>query len=154
MCLEDAFGLELAPVALSVGGGTAGQIVFPTSELPDVHGDAAIAPRDVPPVFGTGICTTGGSDMAMAVLLPDSYDLIRMMVHPFELLPLDEASVTHREDITVLFDRTDTVLTRGIPGLPSPLVAVGRPELCRPLPLVRIRPIFWIRVIRRCACRC
>ena len=108
-------------------GGAAGQIVLPISKLPDVHGDAAIAPRDVPAVFGTGVCATGGSDMAMVVLLPDSYDLIRTTDRPFELPPLDGASVTHPEDVSVLLDMTDTILTRGIPGLPSPFVAVGRP---------------------------
>ena len=49
------------------------------------------------------------------------------LIPPFELPPLDGASVTHPEDISVLLDRTVSVLTRGIPGLPSPLVAVGRP---------------------------
>ena len=112
---------------LSVGGGTAGQIVFLPSELPDVHGDESIASRDVPAVFGTGVCATGGPDMAMAVLSPNSYDLIRTTVHPFELPPLDGASVTHPEDISVLLDRMDTVLTRGLPGLPSPFIAVGQP---------------------------
>ena len=65
--------------------------------------------------------------MAMVVFSPDSYDLTRTMVHPLELPPLDGASVTHPEVISVLLDRTVSVLTQGIPGLPSPLVAVGRP---------------------------
>ena len=85
--------------------------VLPTSELPDVHGNAAIAPRGVPAVFGTGVCATGGSDVSMVVLSPDSYDLIRMTDHPFVLPPLDGASVMHPEDISVLLDMTDTVLT-------------------------------------------
>ena len=79
---KDAFGLELAPVALSMGEGAAGQIVFSTSELQDGHGDVAIAPRYVPAVLGTDVCTTGGSDMTMAVFSPDSYDLTCMTVHP------------------------------------------------------------------------
>ena len=120
MYLKDVFGPEPAPVALSVRRGAAGQTVFPTSELPDVHEDGALAPRDVPAVFGTGVCATGGSDMAMAALPLDSYDLIRTTVHPFELPPLDGASVTHPEDIFVPLDRMVSVLTQGIPGLPSP----------------------------------
>ena len=70
---------------------------------------------------------TGGSDMAMVVLSLDSYDSIRTTDHPFELPPLDGASVAHPEDVSVLLDMTDTVLTRGIPRLPSPFVAVGPP---------------------------
>ena len=57
--------------------------------------------------------------MAMAALPPDSYDLIRTTVHLFELPPLDGASVTHPEDISVPLDMTVFVLTRGIPGLAS-----------------------------------
>ena len=91
----------------------------------------------------------------MAALPPDSYDFIRTTVHPFELPPLDGTSVMHPEDISVSLDGTVSVLTRGILGLPSPLVLlVVRAELCRPLPLVRIHPIFWIWVIRRCVCWC
>ena len=58
---------------------------------------------------------------------PDSYDSTRTTVHPLELPPLDRASVTHPEEIYVLLDRMVSVRTREIPGLPSPLVAVGRP---------------------------
>ena len=87
----------------------------------------AIAPWDVPAVSGTVVCATDGSDMVMVVLSPDSYDLIRMADHPFKSPPLDGALVMHPEDVSVLLDVTDTVLTRGIPGLPSPVVAVGRP---------------------------
>ena len=110
----------------NLGGGATGLIVLPISELPDVHGDVATAPRDFPAVSGTVVCATDGSAMAMVVLSPDSYDLIHMADHPFESPPLDGASVTHPEDVSVLLDVTDTVLTRGIPGLPSPVVAVGR----------------------------
>ena len=78
-------------------------------------------------MFGTGVCAAGGSDMAMAVISPDSYDLICTTVHPFELPPLDGALVMHPEDISVMLDRTVSVLTHGIPKLPSPFVAVGRP---------------------------
>ena len=124
---EEAEDDWLAQVMLSVRGGAAGQIVLPISELPDVHGDVAVAPRDVPAVSGTGVCATGGSDMAMVVLSLDSYDSIRTTDHPFELPPLDGASVTHPEDVSALLDMTDTVLTRGIPRLPSLFVAVGRP---------------------------
>ena len=35
--------------------------------------------------------------------------------------------MTHPADVSVLLDMTDTVLTRGIPGLPSPIIADGRP---------------------------
>ena len=90
-------------------GGAAGQIVLPISELPDVHGDATIAPRDVPAVFG-------GLDMAMVVHSLDSYDSIRTTDHPVELPPLAGTSVTHPEDVSVLLDMTDTVLTRRIPA--------------------------------------
>ena len=153
MYFKDAFGPESAPVALSVRGGTAGQIVFPTSELPDEHEDAAIALRDVPAVFGTGVCATGGSDVVMAVLSPDSCDSICTMDHPSELLPLDGAPVTHLEDISVLLDMTDTVLTRRTPGLLSLVVAVGRSGGTLPTS-AWIHPIFWIWVIRCSACRC
>ena len=93
MYFGDAFAPEPAPVALSVRAVGSGQIVFPTSELLDVHGDAVIAPLDVPAVFGTGMCATGGSDVAMAVLSPDSCDSIHMTDHPSELLPLYGAPV-------------------------------------------------------------
>ena len=92
-----------------------------------MHGDVAIAPRDVPAVSGTVVCATDDSDMAMVVLSPDSYDLIHTADHLFESPFLDGASVTHPEDVSVLLDVTDTVLTREIPGLPSPVVGVGRP---------------------------
>ena len=129
---EEAEDYWLAPVALSMRGGAAGQIMLPISELPEVLGDVAIALPDVPAVSGTSVCATGGSDMAMVVLSPDSYDSIRTTDHPFELPLLDGASVTHPEDVSVLLDMTDTVLTRGIPGLPSPFVAIGRnfADLC------------------------
>ena len=120
--VKDAFGPELALVVLFMGEGAAGQIAFSTSELPDRHGDAAIETRDVPVVFGTGVCATGGSDMTMAVYSPDCYDLTHTTVHPLGLPPLDGASVTHPEDISVRLERT-----RGIPGRPSLLVAVGQP---------------------------
>ena len=63
----------------------------------------------------------------MVVLSPDIYDSIHTTDHPVELPPLDGTSVTHHEDVSVLLDMTDTLLTIGIPGLPSPCVAVGRP---------------------------
>ena len=69
-----------------------------------MHGDAAIAPWDVPAVSGTGLCATGGLDMAMVVLSQDSYDLIHTTDHAFEWLPLDGASMMHPEDISVLLD--------------------------------------------------
>ena len=110
-----------------MGGGAAGVIVLPNSELLDVHGNVKIAPRDVPAVSGIFVCTNDGSDMAMVVLSPESYDFIRMADHPFESPPLDVASVTHPEVVSVLLDMTAIVLTRRIPRLPSPAVAVGRP---------------------------
>ena len=67
MLLDRSLLRSHSPVALSMGEGTAGQIVFSTSDLPDGHGDAAIAPWDVLAVFWTGICATGGSDMTIAV---------------------------------------------------------------------------------------
>ena len=110
----------------SMGEGTAGQIEFSTSELPDGHGDVARAPRDVLAVFRTGVCATGGSAMTMAVFSPDSCDSTHAAVRPLELPPLDGASVAHPEDISVWVEGTVSVRTRGIPGRPSPLVAVDR----------------------------
>ena len=64
--LKDAYGPKLAPVALSREVGTAGPMVCSTSGLPDGHGNGLIAPRDVPAVFGTNVCTTVGVDRDMA----------------------------------------------------------------------------------------
>ena len=72
----------LAPVALSVGGDVVRQFVLPISELPNVHENMAIALREVPAVSGTDMCTASGSDVAMIVLLPDSYDSIHTTDHP------------------------------------------------------------------------
>ena len=147
-----------------MGGGIDRQIVLPISKLPEVHEDVAIAPQDGPAVSGTDVCTAGGSDMAMIVLLPDSYDSIRTTDHPFGVPSLDGASATHPADVLVRLDVTDTVLARGIPGLTSPIIADGRPggtlltsvlgsdspdfldtgdpELCLQVP--KLRGCFWI----------
>ena len=77
-----------------------------------MHGDVAIAPRDILAVSGTGVCATGGSHMVMVVLSPDSYDLIRMTDHPFELPPLDGASVTYPEDVSVLLDIVSILVSK------------------------------------------
>ena len=69
-----------------MGGGVDRQIVLPISELPDVQGDVAIAHRMFLLCPGL-VCATGGSDMAMVVLSPDSYDLIRTTDHPLEMPP-------------------------------------------------------------------
>ena len=68
---NDAFGPELDLVALSAGGCAADRILLPSSELPYLHGDATIAPRDVPAVFRTGVRDAGGPDLAPVVLFPD-----------------------------------------------------------------------------------
>ena len=144
---KDAFGPKLAPVALSMEEGAAGQIMFSTWELPDGHGDVAI--RDVPAVFGTGICATGGSDRTMAVFSPDSYNCSCMTVHPLGLPPLKWASVAHPEDISVRLERTVSVWTRGIPERLSPLVAVGRPGGTLPTSAFDVdSPDSWILAIR------
>ena len=130
--VKDAFGPEFAPVALSMGEGAADQIEFSTSELPDNHRDAAMAPRDVPAVSGTGVCSNGESDMTMAVFSPDNCDSIRAAVRPLGLLPSNGASVAHPEVSSAWLKRTVSVWTRGIPGRPSPLIAVGRPDVTLP----------------------
>ena len=127
------------------GRGIDRQIALPISELPDVHEDVAIAPRDVPAVSGADICATGSSDMAVIVLISDSYDSIHTTDHPFGVPPLDGASVTHPADVLVLLDMTDTVLSREIPGLASPIIGdfldTGDPELCLQVP--ELRGCFW-----------
>ena len=131
-----------------------GEFVFSTSELPDGHGDAEIAPRDVPSVFGTGVCATGGSDMAVAVFSPDSYHST-----PFGAAALGWGigDALRGYFCSVGYDGfcsdprdTRTALSVGCCWSARRNFA----NLCRPLPLVRIHPISWIRVIRRCACRC
>ena len=57
-----------------------------TSGLPDGHGDGLLAPQDVPAVFGTTVCTTGGEDRNMSVFAPDSSDSTIAMVSQMELL--------------------------------------------------------------------
>ena len=74
------------------------------------------------------MCANDASDMTMAVCSPDSCDSTCAVVRPLGLPPLDGASVAHPEDIYVLLKRTVSVWTHMIPGRPSPLIAVGRPD--------------------------
>ena len=66
---RDAFGPELDPVALSVSECAAVRIGLLSSELLCLHGDATIAPRDVPAVSGTVVRDTDGPDVAMILSL-------------------------------------------------------------------------------------
>ena len=108
---------EAAAVPMSLPARVDRQIVLPGLELPDVPEVVTITPRNVPAVSGTDECTTAGFDMAVVVLLPDSYDLIGTTDHPFGVPLLDGASVTHP---------VDTVMARGIPRLASPIIADDR----------------------------
>ena len=85
MYFKDAFGPELDPVVLSAGRCTPDQIVLPSSELPYLHGNATIEPRDVPAVFGNGVNDAGDTDMAPAVLFPDIHAAKRPAVHLLDL---------------------------------------------------------------------
>ena len=126
--------------------------MLPGLELPDVPEVVTITPRNVPAVSGTDECTTAGFDMAVVVLLPDSYDLIGTTDHPFGVPLLDGASVTHPVDVLVWLDIKDTVMARGIPRLASPIIAddrLGEIWQC----LSQIRLIFWIRASPKlCLC--
>ena len=65
--MKDEYGTKFAPVALSSEVGMTDPMLCSTSGLPDGHGDGLLAPQEVPAVFGTTVCTTGGVDRDMSV---------------------------------------------------------------------------------------
>ena len=104
-------------------------MLYSTWGLPDGHGDELLAPRDIPAIFGTIVCTTGGVDREISVFTPDSYDSTYMTVPQMKLLTLEGASGVHPDNMVVWLDGTDAVHdNHETSGLASPFIAVVRPD--------------------------
>ena len=125
-------------------------MLYSTSVLPDGHGDELPAPRDVPAVFGTTVCTTV-VDREMPIFALDSYDSTYVTVPQMELLTLEGASGVHLDNMVVRLD--GTAVDRDWP-LRS-LLLFGRMDLRGHMTTVRIHlMISWMRVIRRHPSQC
>ena len=143
--------VRLAPVE----GGVDGQIMFPGSELPDMPEIVTITSQNVPAVSWTDECATAGFDLAVEVLLLDSYDLIGMTDHPFRVLLLEGASVTR--PITFWFGwiiRTRLWPARDPGRLPRLLQMIGWTKCGGHPCLSRIRLILWIWATQNCVFGC